>query len=204
LLLDHDDTLLRTIRAKWAHHKHVAKTFYDKELTDVEIKRHWGKPFEKLLCLLYGTGDVQEAIAYNTATRNAFPKELFAESIPMLWRAKAAHKLVGIITSTSRPNFEHDLTFHELPRQLLDYTQTANDTAYHKPDARVFEPASVWLAECGVAFEDAVYIGDSLLDMQAALAAGLGFVGVETGLVTASQFAEHGVQSIPSVGDLLF
>lgn len=32
VFFDHDDTLVGTIEAKWAHHKYVARTWYGKEL----------------------------------------------------------------------------------------------------------------------------------------------------------------------------
>lgn len=203
VLFDHDDTLVGTIGTKWAQHKYVASKYYGKELTDAEIRLHWGKPLRELVCLLYGTDDVEQAMANNTACHEDFPKELFTESIPTLQQLKAAGKLIGIITATSRFSFEHDLRLHKIPQALLDYTQTADDTPYHKPDPRVFEPASMWLDEQGVSPEEVIYIGDGLHDMKAALGAGFGFIGVETGLVTAQQFAQQDVVSIPTIAELV-
>lgn len=202
VLFDHDDTLVGTIGTKWAQHKHVASKYYGKELTDDEIKLHWGKPLRELVCLLYGTDDVEQAMANNTACHEDFPKELFVASIPTLRHLKAAGKLVGIITATSRFSFEHDLATHEIPQEVLDYTQTADDTPFHKPDPRVFEPALTWLESQDVRPEEVYYIGDGLHDMKAALGAGFNFLGVETGLVTAEQFAEHNAISIPTIAEL--
>jgi HAD superfamily hydrolase (TIGR01549 family) len=204
VILDHDDTLVGTIGTKWAHHKHVARTHYGKELTDDEIKLHWGKPLGELVCLLYGTDNVEQAMANNTACHENFPKDLFAATIPMLRRLKAAKKLVGIVTATNRFSFEHDLALHQIPLELLDYTQTAEDTPYHKPNPRVFDPAIAWLGSRQVGPKEVVYIGDGLHDMNAALGAGFNFIGVETGLVTAEQFREVGAKSIPSIADLTF
>src|SRR5687767_13414516 len=103
---DHDDTLVGTIGTKWAQHKHVAKRYYGKELHDEEIIRHWGKPLPELVCELYGTDDVETAMANNTACHEDFPKELFTATIPTLRRVKAAGKLIGIVTATSRFSFE--------------------------------------------------------------------------------------------------
>lgn len=149
VLFDHDDTLVGTISAKWEQHKHVARTFYGKELTDDELAEHWGKPLSELLSLLYETKDAQQAMTHVLATHEAFPKELFEATIPTLRRIKALGILVGIITATSRFSFEHDISTHDVPRDLLDYTQTADDTPYHKPDPRVFEPVLAWLTERG-------------------------------------------------------
>lgn len=202
VLFDHDDTLVGTISAKWAQHKHVARKYYGKELTDDEIELHWGKPLQELVCLLYGTDDVDQAMANNTACHQNFPKELFTASIPTLQHLKATGKLVGIITATSRFSFEHDLTTHAIPQDVLDYTQTADDTSHHKPDPRVFEPALAWLEAQRISPEEVFYIGDGLHDMKAALGAGFNFLGVETGLVTAEQFTENNAISIPTIADL--
>jgi len=203
VFFDHDDTLVGTIGTKWAQHKHVANKYYSKELTDEEIRLHWGKPLPELICLLYGTDDVETAMANNTACHQDYPKELFTATIPTLRHIRAAGKLIGIITATSRFSFEHDLTLHQIPRELLDYTQAADDTPFHKPDHRVFDPALTWLAERSVAPESVLYVGDGLHDMKAALGAGFNFLGVETGLVTAEQFTTEEARSIPTIADLI-
>lgn len=203
VLFDHDDTLVGTIGTKWEQHKHVAHTFYGKELSDDEIQEHWGKPLTELVCLLYGTDDVDQAMAHNKATHEAFPKELFTATIPTLRHIKAAGKLIGIITATSRFSFEHDLDHHEIPRDLLDYTQTSEDTSFHKPDPRVFEPTLAWLADQNIRPDEVVYIGDGLHDMHAAIGAGFNFLGVETGLVTHDQFVAENAKSIADVSELM-
>jgi phosphoglycolate phosphatase len=43
VVFDHDDTLVATIEAKWAQHKHVARTWYGKALSDEELREHWGQ-----------------------------------------------------------------------------------------------------------------------------------------------------------------
>lgn len=203
VLFDHDDTLVGTYKPKSEHHKYVALTYYKKVLTDEEIRKHWGKPLRELVCLLYGTDDVEQAMANNTACHEDFPKELFTASIPTLRRIKSEGKRIGIITATSRFSFEHDLTLHKVPRELIDYTQASDDTSFHKPDPRVFEPVLKWLKKHKYKPSEVVYIGDGLHDMKAALETGFSFVGVETGLVTAQQFKDAGATSVATVADLL-
>jgi len=203
VFFDHDDTLVGTFGSKSAHHKHVAQKYYGKALSDDEIRKHWGKPLRELVCLLYETDDVEQAMANNTACHEDFPKELFVATIPTLRHIKAAGKLIGIITATSRFSFEHDLNLHGVPRELIDYTQASDDTSFHKPDPRVFEPAQSWLAERHIKPDEVVYVGDGLHDMKAALGAGFNFVAVETGLVTADQFKEVGITSLPTIADLV-
>jgi phosphoglycolate phosphatase len=84
VFFDHDDTLVATREAKFAHHKHVAKVFYGKELTDADILPHWGKPLTQLVCLLYGTDNIEEAMANNVLCWDDFPKILYPGTIPTL------------------------------------------------------------------------------------------------------------------------
>jgi phosphoglycolate phosphatase-like HAD superfamily hydrolase len=142
-------------------------------------------------------------MANNRACHEDFPKRLFAATVPTLEYIKQAGKLIGIVTATSRFSFEHDLDLHRILRQSIDYTQTADDTPYHKPDPRVFDPALAWLKERGIDTAEVLYVGDGLHDMRAALGAGFSFLGVETGLVTAEQFRAAGASSIPEVGYLI-
>lgn len=202
VFFDHDDTLFGTMKAKWTQHKFIAREYYNKDLTDAEIMEHWGKPLSTLACLLYGTTDKAEARDHLASCHKEYPKELFDSTIPTLRHLKAAGKMVGIITATSRFSFEHDLELHGIPPELIDYTQTEEDTPFHKPDERVFDPALAWLQEQDVQPEEVLYVGDGLHDMKAALGAGFNFLGVETGLVTADQFKDAGAHSIPHVGFL--
>jgi phosphoglycolate phosphatase-like HAD superfamily hydrolase len=203
VLFDFDDTLVGTIKPKWAQHKHVAKHYYDRDLTDEQIRSHWGKPFSEMLGLIHNTSDREQVMANTLACHEDFPKELFSDSIPLLHALKKDGKLLGVITATSRFSLEHDLQLHGFPRQLIDYLQTEEDTVYHKPDPRVFEPALTWLDARGIKPDEVLYVGDGLHDMKASLGVGFHFVGVETGLVNAQEFQTAKATSVPSVAHLL-
>jgi phosphoglycolate phosphatase-like HAD superfamily hydrolase len=202
VFFDHDDTLVDTIGSKWNQHKFIASKYYGKQLTEDDLREHWGKPLEDLFRLFYDTDDVDQAMEYTKAHHEEFPKPLFPESVPTLRKLHAAGKVVGIITATLRFSFEHDLDLHNFPRDIIDYTQTADDTQYHKPDPRVFDPAKQWLAERSIEPAETLYVGDGLKDMKAALGAGFDFLGVESGLVTAEEFQQHGAESLASIAEV--
>jgi phosphoglycolate phosphatase-like HAD superfamily hydrolase len=203
VIFDHDDTLVGTMRPKFALHKYVARKYYHKELTDEEIASRWGIPFSELLCRLYGTDNLKEALANNTAHRDEFPKDIFAGTLPVLGQLKADGKLVGIVTATLRASFEYDLEQFMITDDLLDYIQTEEETAFHKPDKRVFDPLLNWLNVRGIMPQEVLYVGDSLRDMTAAVGAGFMFIGVETGMTTRDQFLACGATSIPDVSFLI-
>jgi len=205
VLFDFDDTLVGTIKPKWAQHKHVARQFYDKEITDEQLAEHWGKPLPALVCALYETDDADRALANNYSCHEDFPKELFEATIPTLYHLRTTGRLMllGVVTATTRFSFEHDITLLGIPRVLLDYTQTVDDTPHYKPDPRVFDPTLAWLDDLHIRPDEVTYVGDGLLDMNAAVGAGFNFVGVETGLTTAKQFAAAGAVSVPGIANLV-
>ncbi len=203
ILFDHDDTLVQTIRPKWAQHKYIAQAHYNKELTEEKIRHHWGKPFSILLQELYETDDIDEALAHNIHTRHRFPKVLFPETLEVLQALRQSGMTLGLITATMRVSLEYDFATLNIMKSYFDYTQTEEDSEFHKPDPRVFDPLKPWLAEKGLSPHDVLSVGDSLNDMRAAKEAGFQFIGVCTGLVTREDFKEHGVDVLDSLRDLL-
>lgn len=203
VLFDHDDTLVGTIEAKWAEHKHIAKKYYGKDLTDDELREHWGKPLRVMMGLLYGTDDLEQAMSYNKATHHNFPKKLQNDTISTLQYLHDKGKKLGVITATHKFSLDYDLETLGIPKKLFDYIQTEDNTLFHKPDPRVFKPALAWLEKQNIKPAEVVYVGDGLHDMQAALGAGFEFIGITTGLTTKDQFKANGAWSINRLRDLV-
>lgn len=202
VLFDHNDTLVGTMKAKWAQHKYIASKFYGKKLTDEELRAHWGKPMTAMIKLLYETDHINIAMSYNVATRRRFPKVLFKDTLPVLKALRIAGKKIGIVTASPLSSILYDFDTLKFSRQLIDYLQTEDDTAVHKPDVRAFDPAIKWLREQNILLSEAVYVGDSLDDLESATRAGLKFIGVTTGMVTLSEFMERGALVVSELSEL--
>lgn len=71
---------------------------------------------------------------------------------------------------------------------LFEVIAGSEDTSTHKPDPRVLLMA---LERLGCPPRHAVYVGDHVVDGQAAASAGVPFVGVLTGTTTAGQLHEY-------------
>lgn len=203
VLFDHDDTLVGTIKAKWAQHKFIAERFYGKKLKDEELHMHWGKPLTVLISKLYETDHIDMAMSYNIATRSQFPKQLFPGTVDTLKSLRKAGKKLGLVTATTLSSLNHDFGTLGISKQLFDYIQTEDDTEFHKPDPRVFEPAKIWLKEQNIKEHEVLYVGDHLKDLQAARGSQFHFIGVETGLISREEFAKHESQSVKKLSDLL-
>lgn len=203
VLFDHDDTLVGTFKPKWAEHKYIAKKYYGKELSDKELHEHYGKPHGKLMELLYETKDIDQAIKYNLLTHKRFPKVLLKDTLETLKQLKEHGLKLGVITAAHSFSFYYDLESLGIPKDIFDYTQTEDNSTFHKPDPRVFDPAITWLKGMNIKANEVLYVGDGLHDMQAALGAGLEFIGVSTGLITQETFKSKGAISIKKLGDLI-
>jgi HAD superfamily hydrolase (TIGR01549 family) len=203
VLFDHDDTLVNTLKVKWAQHKYIARTFYGKELQDDELRLHWGKPLTVLIRLLYETDHVDMAMSYNIATRKKFPKVLFKDTIETLNTLRNSGKKLGLVTATTRSSLEYDFKTLKIPDNLFDYIQTEDDTIFHKPNPHVFDPALAWMRQQGIQPHEALYLGDHLNDMIAARGAEMKFIGVGTGLISVKEFKEYQAKGVNQLADLI-
>lgn len=196
VLFDMDDTIIKTLEVKMRQHKHFARERYGLDLHDELFHLHWGKPFHVFLENLYGGIDEVERIyAEYIKMSHLFPVELQEDTLQVLDQLHTADKRLGIVTATAREVVMRDLSLISFPFERLHKLQTSDDTPVHKPDPRVFEPILRHLRDTGMR-GDVMYVGDALTDYYAARDAGLHFVGVTTGLVTAEQFRDAGATQV--------
>lgn len=104
---------------------------------------------------------------------------------------------IGVATSKGRHGAEHSLAVLELP---LEVTVAMEDTDSHKPD-----PAPVLLAleRLGGTPTDAVYVGDAVVDVQAAKAAGMSSIAVTWGAGDPDALAAAAPTGIATTADEL-
>lgn len=203
VLFDLDDTLLKTARIKWAHHKAVAAQ-YGIELTDETLARYWGMPFDQMIGYLYNHADtVDNMRAANRALAPQFPKEIHNDTLVVLGNLVRHSIVAGVVTSTNTEFAIADLRRLQIPDDAFVLVQGADATPFHKPDGRVFDPALARLAELGISRSEVLYVGDALIDHEAAVQAGIQFLGVTTGFVGIEQFQEVGALAITRLGELL-
>lgn len=198
VLFDLDDTLVKTWVVKWQQHKFVAKKYYGIDLTDQELTEHWGKPISRLLQDLYRNfGEPQTRIDNYMRHADEFPKIVHDDTEATLEALKKAGIKMGVVTSTFKQSVTDVFKSHGLSADYFVHIQGAEESDYHKPDPRVFDPALSKLAEHGIT-DGIVYVGDAIMDYEAAKAAGLHFVGVTTGMVNAAEFKAVGALQVIS------
>jgi phosphoglycolate phosphatase len=111
----------------------------------------------------------------------------------------AAGLTLGIVTTKYRYRIEAVLGREGL-EHAFEVIVGGEDVAAHKPDP---EGLLVAMERLGGATPDVLYVGDSVVDAEAARRAGLSFVAVLSGVTPAEDLAPHGPLAIVAgVGEL--
>ncbi len=203
VLFDYDDTLVRTRESKYLALQAVALRHYELELSTERLDEHWGAPYQELFQSLFSAveQDIGRAIARYEALDAEFPLQPYPDARRVIDHL-ARRSLVGVVTAASRSRVEAQLAAFDL-REPLSLLQTAEDTSFHKPDPRVFEPALAELERRGIPRSAVTYVGDSLRDHAAARDAGLAFWGILRDTTSREDFERHHVNVVPSLEALL-
>ena len=204
VIFDLDDTLVKTYVIKWAHHKAVAKRFYNIDLTDDVLAKHWGMPMEPMMAIFYQNSDTPEnMMKANLSIEHEFLKEIHTDSLAVVTSLIEQNIQVGIITSTTEKVARADLEREGFPVKKLFIVQGGDSIPAHKPDPAVFAPAIRILANKGIEPAETLYVGDALMDYFAARDAGINFLGVTTGIIDHTAFAAEGENAFPTLTRLL-
>lgn len=202
IIFDLDDTLLQTKQTKFAAHKYTAKHFYNIDITDELLLKHWGKSYDTFMKSVYGSCDSFENLTRNyESVQHRFQNKAYSDTTETLKQLNIHYRL-GILTSAIKSFLEIDMLTAGIPLELFESIQTAEDTTVHKPDPRVFQPTINRMKQHGIHQHDMVYIGDSQYDAQAANQAGIAFIGISGRSLSAESFADMGVPSIRTISEL--
>lgn len=185
VLFDLDGTVIDTGAIILASMRHAAETVVGGEYTDAQLLAAVGGPGLEAQMEALDPGRVDELVrvyrAHNEPLHDTI--EICAGMDVVLDELKDRGHRLGIVTAKRR--FTADLAFARIPiEHLFDVVVGGDETTEHKP-----HPAPLLLAleRLGADPSDAVYVGDSPFDMQAAKAAGLYAIGVSWGRIHARE-----------------
>lgn len=127
---------------------------------------------------------------------------VFPDAVRLLRELRGRGYVLGIVTGSRRGSIAPLEDAGAL--DLFDAVITGEQVERRKPDP---EGLLMCVDALGVAPEDAVYVGDTPLDIQAARAAGMGAVGVLTGACDSAGLtvcgADHIVSSLERVAEIV-
>lgn len=199
-LFDFDYTLADSSRGIVTCFRNVLTRHGYTQPTDDDIKRTIGKTLEDSFSILTGVTDAEQL----TAFKKEYGKEadthmtvntlLFPETRAVLTTLKEKGARIGIISTKFRFRIKELLDLH-FPADFLDIIVGGEDVKTHKPSPEGLLSAIEQLhADKG----ETLYIGDSTVDAETALAAGVDFAGVTHGMTTAEELAQYPHRKIMS------
>ncbi len=205
-LFDFDYTLADSSRGIVLCFRHVLERNGYADVTDDAIRRTIGKTLEESFSILTGVTDPARLADFKQQYRKEADvhmtpnTRLFPETLDVLRRLKGRGAKVGIISTKYRFRI-HDTMDQHLPEDFLDIVVGGEDVTRAKPDPEGLLHA---ITELGVEKTDVLYIGDSTVDAETALAAGVDFAGITHGVTTADELACYPhCRIMASLGELL-
>ena len=172
------------------------------ETPTAEESRGWiGQTLAATFAARY-PGHEQELIDSYTAWNAEHLPELLEDypgTAELLGALGAAGVAVGVATSKRRWSAERTLRYAGLA-DLLSVTVAMEDTSVHKPAP---EPLLLALARLGGEPSRAAYVGDAVVDVEAAKAAGMTAIAVSWGAAPRGLLAPAGADAlVASVGEV--
>ncbi len=206
VVFDLDGTLVDTIGLIVASYQHAFRTVLGRTEDEARIKAWIGQPLIRCFAEV-SPEHAEELFATYTAWNEANTERLirpYAGMDTLLRDLADAGVAVACATSKRRDPAQWALRLTGLT-DLVPVLVTMEDTAVHKPD-----PAPLLLAlarASGADVSEAAYVGDAVVDLRAAAAAGMAGIGVTWGagdpqaLAAAPSLGLAG--SVAALGDLL-
>jgi pyrophosphatase PpaX len=189
VLFDLDGTVLDTVELIRASHAHAVREVLGTELPDEELMAGIGTPLREQM-EVFSPERADELFRVYREWNHANTARLI-ERYPgvdeVLVELEREGARLGIVTSKMLDAVE--LAFRALPPPVVwDVVITTEDTDVHKPHPA---PLLAALERIGAGPAEAVYVGDSPFDLQAARAAGMASIGVTWGAFRRDALADE-------------
>lgn len=202
VIFDFDDTLVLTKPIRFAAMKDAGKTFYDKDINDEDIEKHWGKSFPIMIkAIIQHEAPAEEMVEKYLSILHKYPLKSYPQAAQTL-KLLSNNYLLGLMTSSIKQFVTEGFKDAQLDLKLFDHIQTAEDTNVHKPNPEVFLPSLNYFAQKNIQKDEIIYVGDSESDHQAATNAGINFVAIAENTTPKEKFTALQANYISSLSEL--
>ena len=144
-------------------------------------------------------GEIQKIYEPYYASHCAIKTGPYPGIVTLLKRLRAAGIMTAVVSN--KPDEAVQILTEEQFPGLFDLAVGLRTTVRRKPAPDVTLKA---VEELGISVEDAVYIGDSEIDLQTAANAGMDCISVDWGFRGAAFLADHGAKKIVSRAEEIF
>lgn len=192
IIWDADGTLYDSPLVSIQKHREVAQHLGLRVPTENELKRIWHKTWKEIRHAVWGADADRFKDAYMDVYETlTYPRyEGLAEAVLALHHRGIAQ---AVLTNRDAASCATRLGQVGLPQFAFSVIDGIEDRTFHKPDPRSFDRLWSAIAVADEKPEDAVYVGDTLSDWEAAREFGCHFIGVTTYVTSRAQFRAAGV-----------
>lgn len=192
VIFDVDLTLLDSFGWVFAGYQEVSRRMGLTLPQEDSLRGLWGKKVPEIIKGLWQDREFEEIFPVVMAVSRESSPPLIAGAIEALDQIRQSGIALGLLSTTSRDLFEHQLTASGIELKWFEKIIGGSDTSFRKPDPRVFDS----FTETRTA-DSLVYVGDAMVDWEAARDAGLGlFLAVTTGHTSKDDFLSAWVPEI--------
>ena len=207
VIFDVDGTLVDSNELHVAAWREVFQR-YGKDVDPAALRKQMGKGGDQLMPVFWSKaelekfGEEMQAQRVELFMRKYLPLcRPFPGVRPLFERLKRAGVQIALASSAKEPELEHHLEALGIG-DLVDAATSADDAEYSKPCPDIYQAALSRLP--ATAPEEAIVVGDSPYDAQAAARAGMRCVGVLTGGFSERELVGAGAVAVyEQVADLV-
>ena len=200
---DWDGVVVDSVGPKLLQNQRIAERFGN-PLTSEQTRQAWldATSFEHMLATLAPNTPMDEVKEFlsQTYTLPEYAKRRFAhDTIPRIKQLRTLGYRTILTSNLTRALFETDTIDLDIPPTLFDHIHTGDAGQPKKPNPAVFTRALSYL---DLSPSQLVHVDDELAGLRAATGAGVGFVGVTSGMASAEEFDRHGAFYLPSTAHI--
>src|SRR2546430_559664 len=192
-LFDFDFTLFDSARGQCECVNYALRRMGLNEAKDIDILRFVGSTLEDTFEKLTGVSELEKKHEFRNFFRERGDVIMLSSAIMyphvdiLLKKLRSKRKHVAIVSTKYRHRIEEILSNHNI-RDEVNIIIGWEDVTNYKPDP---EGVFLVLKELGITISESVFIGDSLVDAEVSMRAGLDFIAVLSGTTQASEFEQY-------------
>lgn len=190
IVFDFDGTLIDSTDSIWREYQRVSKIMGLRRITFREFASHLGRPWEKVLESIWPGVDVWE---FSRIYRQDREKTTLLANVTETLEELNKNYVLALLTSRGRRTLYKHLDSVGMKKELFKLIFYKESLKEHKPDPRALQHACEKL---NLKPSEVIYVGDSIVDAECSLSAGIRFVGVLTGGTERSDFTKIGVKHV--------
>ncbi|MAG45233.1 MAG: hypothetical protein CMH63_00470 [Nanoarchaeota archaeon] len=191
IIFDVDNTLIKFSEIAAPCFQKTALELKLKKRSLEEISKCFGTPAKKFVKRLWPSANVEQFRKLTYQKILAQKVKPFPGALTLVKQISKKYRL-GLLSCKPNILMYPHLKQIKLSQDLFEFIHSYDDIKYPKPDPRVFDKA---LDKLKLPPSEILYVGDSIHDAKAAMAAKLKFVAILTGHYSKEDFQKLGLKN---------